>query len=69
MGKEDLRLVQPMLKALKSGCETEIAGYEDIVSLDMQDYILNKLPVIDMRARLQDKKKNGTRAFKKNQLK
>ncbi|MDC2940722.1 ATP-binding protein [Bacillus thuringiensis] len=56
VGKEDLRLVQPMLKALKSGCETEIAGYEDIVSLDMQDYILNKLPVIDMRARLQDKK-------------
>ena len=38
MGKEDLRLVQPMLKALKSGYETEIAGYEDIVSLDMQDY-------------------------------
>lgn len=56
MGKEDLRLVQPMLQALKSGCETEIAKYEDLVSLDIQDYIFNKLPVIDMRAKLQDKK-------------
>ena len=62
MGKEDLRLVQPMLQALKSGCETEIAKYEDLVSLDIQDYIFNKLPVIDMRAKLQDKKKNRTRA-------
>ena len=58
-----------MLKALKSGCETEIAGYEDIVSLDMQDYILNKLPVIDMKARLQDKKKMAQERLKKNQLK
>ncbi|QIW19351.1 ATP-binding protein [Bacillus thuringiensis] len=56
VSKEDLRLVQPMLKALKSGCETEIAQYEDIVSLDIQDYIHNKLPIIDMRAKLQDKK-------------
>lgn len=62
MGKEDLRLVQPMLQALKSSCETEIAKYEDLVSLDIQDYIFNKLPVIDMRAKLQDKKKNRTRA-------
>ncbi|KAA6469849.1 ATP-binding protein [Bacillus cereus] len=56
VNKEDLKLVQPMLNALRSGCETELAQYEDIVSIDIQDYILNKLPVIDMKAKIQAKK-------------
>ncbi|MEJ9125627.1 ATP-binding protein [Bacillus cereus] len=54
--KEDLKLVQPMLKALKSGVETEIAKYEDIVSLDIREYMLNKMPVIDMKAKIKAKK-------------
>ncbi|HDR3486589.1 TPA: AAA family ATPase [Bacillus pacificus] len=54
--KEDLKLVQPMLKALKSGVESEIAKYEDIIALDIKEYMLNKIPVIDMRARIQAQK-------------
>ncbi|KAB2499793.1 ATP-binding protein [Bacillus cereus] len=56
VNKEDLKLVQPMLKALKSGLEAEIAQYEDIIPLDIQDYMLNKMPVIDMKAQIQAKK-------------
>ncbi|PEL35488.1 transposase [Bacillus toyonensis] len=56
VNKEDLKLVQPMLKALKSGLEAEIAQYEDIIPLDIQDYMLNNMPVIDMKAKIQAKK-------------
>ena len=45
-----------MLKALKSGVESEIAKYEDIIALDIKEYMLNKIPVIDMRARIQAQK-------------
>jgi len=54
--KEDLKLLQPMLEALKSGNQSDIAKYEDIVPMDIEDYILNRLPVLDLKARVQAKK-------------
>ncbi|KRG13976.1 Tn7 transposition protein C [Virgibacillus soli] len=56
VAKEDLKLVQPMLRALKSGIDSEIAQYEDIVPFDIEEYVLNRLSMIDMKAQLQAKK-------------
>ncbi|AXQ50901.1 ATP-binding protein [Lysinibacillus fusiformis] len=56
VAKEDLRLLQPMLEALKSGNPSDIAKYEDIVPIDIEEYILNRMPVIDLKARVQVKK-------------
>lgn len=46
-----------MLEALKSGNQSDIAKYEDIVPIDMEEYILNRMPIIDLKARVQAKKK------------
>jgi translation elongation factor EF-G len=39
VGKDSLRLVQPMLEALRSGIPSEIAKYEDIHPIDMDEEI------------------------------
>ena len=39
VGSEDLRLVQPMLKALKSGLESEVSRYEDITPIDLKGFL------------------------------
>lgn len=56
VAKEDLKLLQPMLEALKSGNPSDIAKYEDIVPIDIEEYIQNRMPVIDLKARVQAKK-------------
>ncbi|MGE7694965.1 ATP-binding protein [Lysinibacillus sp. NPDC094177] len=56
VAKEDLKLLQPMLEALKSGNPSDIAKYEDIVPVDIEEYIQNRMPVIDLKARVQAKK-------------
>ncbi|MFF3102616.1 AAA family ATPase [Viridibacillus arvi] len=57
VGKEDLRLVQPMLNALKTGLESEISKYEDITPLDLSGYLEQRKSKIDLRATIQNKKK------------
>lgn len=50
--KEDLQMLQPMLDALKSGNLSDIAKYEDIVPMDIEEYIQNRMPVIDLKERM-----------------
>ncbi|WP_144513245.1 ATP-binding protein [Bacillus sp. FJAT-22090] len=54
--KEDLKLVHPMINALKSGDAAAIAKYEDILPMDLEEYILNRTPIIDIKAQMQAKK-------------
>lgn len=56
VGKEDLKLVQPMLNALKSGLISEISKYEDITPMDLSSYLEQHKSKIDLRATLQNKK-------------
>ncbi|WP_246483868.1 ATP-binding protein [Heyndrickxia vini] len=56
VAKEDLKLVQPMLNALKSGNLSEIGKFEDIVPMDIDEYVLNRLPILDLKAKIQEKK-------------
>lgn len=56
VAKEDLKLVQPMLQALKSGLISEIEKYEDIMPMDLASYLQHRQSNIDLRATLQKKK-------------
>lgn len=54
--KEDLQMLQPMLSALKSGNQREIAKYEDIIPMDIDEFIQNRLPVLDLKEQIKLKK-------------
>ncbi|MEH7355406.1 ATP-binding protein [Neobacillus drentensis] len=56
VAKDDLKLVQPMLKALKDGRLTELEKYEDIMPMDIADYLKRHESKIDLRASIQKKK-------------
>ncbi|MEK8209535.1 ATP-binding protein [Paenibacillus sp. FSL L8-0696] len=56
VAKEELRLVQPMINALRSGMISNIEKYEDIIPMDIESYLNNKMPELDMRAKIQAKK-------------
>ncbi|MBT2639377.1 AAA family ATPase [Bacillus sp. ISL-39] len=56
VGKEDLKLVQPMLKALRSGLESEITKYEDITPMDLKGFLEQRKSKIDIRATRQKQK-------------
>ncbi|MBH9968631.1 AAA family ATPase [[Bacillus] enclensis] len=56
VGKEDLKLVQPMLKALRSGLETRISKYEDITPLNLIGFLEQRQSKIDVRATRQKQK-------------
>lgn len=65
--KEDLKLLQPMLNALKSGIDSEIAKYEDIIPMDIEEYIQNHMPVVDIKAKIEAQKEKISRnRMKKN---
>ncbi|MBT2644327.1 AAA family ATPase [Bacillus sp. ISL-41] len=68
VGKEDLKLVQPMLKALKSGRESEIAKYEDITPMDLKSFLEQRKSKIDLRASLQKKKEEQEKQKKKFEI-
>ncbi|MFP3361281.1 ATP-binding protein, partial [Planococcus sp. SIMBA_143] len=40
VAKEDLKLVQPMLKALKDGRPTELGQFGDIMPMDIEEYLV-----------------------------
>ncbi|NKX14544.1 AAA family ATPase [Bacillus cereus] len=52
VAKEDLRLVQPMLQALRSGLESELDKYEDIKPLKIKDYLNNRVDYINIRDKM-----------------
>ncbi|KYC88495.1 hypothetical protein B4102_4027 [Heyndrickxia sporothermodurans] len=56
VAKDDLKLVQPMLKALKDGRLSELEKYEDIMPMDIADYLKHHESKIDLRASIQKKK-------------
>ncbi|KMY33742.1 Tn7 transposition protein C [Lysinibacillus xylanilyticus] len=56
VAKDDLKLVQPMLKALKDGRLSELEKYEDIMPMDIAEYLQHHKSKIDLRASIQRKK-------------
>lgn len=56
VAKDDLKLVQPMLKALRYGRTSELEKYADIMPLDIEEYLVMRESKIDLRATIQKKK-------------
>ncbi|WP_203247662.1 ATP-binding protein [Sporosarcina beigongshangi] len=56
VAKEDLMIMRPLLDALESGNVSEIAKYEDIIPMDIEEYIENRIPIIDIKQQAQIKK-------------
>ncbi|GAB6513229.1 TPA: ATP-binding protein [Bacillus cereus] len=57
VASDSLRLVRPMLEALKSGIPSEIAKYEDIRPIDMDEEIEKYKASIDMQEKIRIQKK------------
>lgn len=51
---ENLKMVQPMLDALKSGDLKKIALYEDICTIDLENFIANQKESIDFTKRIKE---------------
>lgn len=56
VAKDDLKLVQPMLKALRDGRTSELEKYADIMPMDIEEYLVMRESKIDLRATIQKKK-------------
>ncbi|WNF23160.1 ATP-binding protein [Mesobacillus jeotgali] len=52
ISKKYLLMVQDMLTALKKGIPEEIAKYDDITPFDIEEFILSRKPVVNMRERI-----------------
>lgn len=53
VAKEHFKLVRPMLKALKSGDIKKIAKYEDLISIDINEFCRNKISDMKKREELE----------------
>lgn len=49
VAKEEMQIMRSALDALKSGKPREIEKYEDIIPLDIKEYILNRMPAINIK--------------------
>lgn len=56
VAKDDLKLVQPMLRALKDGRTSELEKYADIMPMDIEEYLVMRESKVDLRATIQKKK-------------
>ena len=56
VAKEELQIMRPLLDALKSGDPREIAKYEDIIPLDIEEYLLERMPALDIKEQAKLKK-------------
>lgn len=56
VAKDDLKLVQPMLNALRNGHISELKKYADIMPMDIEEYLVLRESNIDLRATIQKKK-------------
>ena len=52
--EENLKLVKPMLDALKSGNISKIAKYDDICLVDIDNFINNEFSKINVNSRLKE---------------
>lgn len=64
VAKEDLRLVQPMLEALKSGLISKIQKYEDILPMNLAGYLEQHKDQVNLQATIQKKKEEQAKARK-----
>lgn len=62
VAKEDLKLIQPMLNALRRGILSEIQQYEDIAPLNLSKFLEERKSKIDLRATLQKQKEQQEEA-------
>lgn len=67
VASDDLKLVQPMLRALRSGLTREIEKYEDIMPMDIEDYLQHRQSKIDLKATIQKKKEKQAEARQKQE--
>lgn len=67
VASDDLKLVQPMLKALKSGLPSEIEKYEDIMPMDIEEYLQYRSHNIDIKATIQKEKEKQAEKRQKQQ--
>lgn len=56
VAKEDLRLIQPMIKALKSGIASDIEKYQDITPMNLASFLERRKSNIDLKEMIQKKK-------------
>lgn len=56
VAKDDLKLVQPMLKALRNGRTSDLEKYADIMPMDIEEYLVLRQSKVDLRATIQKKK-------------
>lgn len=56
VAKDDLKLVQPMLNALRNGHLSELEKYADIMPMDIEEYLVLHEPKVNLRATIQKKK-------------
>jgi hypothetical protein len=56
VAKEDLKIIQPMIQALRSGIASEIEKYADIMPMDLAGFLDKRKSNIDLRAVIQKKK-------------
>lgn len=66
--KDSLKFVQPMLKAMKSGNPSEIAKYEDIKPIDMDEEIEKYKASIDLQEQIRIQKKIQNQKREKKEL-
>ena len=68
MASDSLRLVRPMLEALKSGIPSEIAKYEDIRPIDMDEEIENIKPLLICRKKFESKRSYNCNKVRKGTI-
>jgi len=56
VAKDDLKLVHPMLKALKDGRMSELKKFADIMPMDIEEYLVIRESKLDLRATIERKK-------------
>jgi len=67
VAKSNLKLVKPMLDALKSGNLEKLAKYEDITPVDIDSFVTNRISDLEMTERVSLLKKKKSEVADKNQ--
>lgn len=68
VSKKYLVMVQDMLKALKTGKPEEIAKYDDITPFDVEEFLSNRKPEIDLRERVLAQKEKQAKKRQEKEL-
>lgn len=67
VAREDLKLVQPMLAALRSGTLSDLDKYGDILPMDLAAHLQHRQSKIDLKATIAKKKEEQEKSHKENQ--